>query len=187
MRNLILLFLLATATFSFGQAPTSYFAVPSEYVCTNQITTVVYTGNASPSAIYIWDFGSGQIVSGSGQGPIQVSFPIAGTITISLTVIQYPDTSVTTSGDMYVSLCNGIENVKNTNWLITPNPAIDKVYIKTSLSNAVAEFFDLNGKILLKEIIISDKQCDISKFNKGVYVVKLTSDHKTYFKTLIKE
>lgn len=67
--------------------PTSTFTATSP-ICSNQSSTVVYTGNASPNAIYSWNFDSG-LAPGVGQGPYQVSWQLPGTYNISLSVEEY--------------------------------------------------------------------------------------------------
>ncbi|MCX7768327.1 MAG: choice-of-anchor L domain-containing protein, partial [Flavobacteriales bacterium] len=67
--------------------PLSTFSVPNA-ACEDQPVTITYTGTSSPGATYSWNFGGGTILSGSGQGPYQVSWPNSGTATVSLTVIE---------------------------------------------------------------------------------------------------
>ena len=65
--------------------PTSTFTVTTP-VCAGSPSTITYTGNAPPNATYTWGFDSGTIVSGSGQGPYQISWPAGGTMNLTLTV-----------------------------------------------------------------------------------------------------
>ncbi|UPT66185.1 MAG: PKD domain-containing protein [Sphingobacteriales bacterium JAD_PAG50586_3] len=67
--------------------PTATFTAVSG-VCENTATSVTYTGNATPAATYNWNLSGGTIVSGSGQGPYQLSWPNAGTYNVSLTVSE---------------------------------------------------------------------------------------------------
>lgn len=59
---------------------------PLTKACAGDTLTVQYTGNANASATYNWNFGGGSIISGSGQGPYQITYPIGGTFTNSLLV-----------------------------------------------------------------------------------------------------
>jgi len=52
----------------------------------NQQVIIEYTGNAPPTATYIWDFDGAVIISGSGQGPIKVKWETVGIKHVSLTV-----------------------------------------------------------------------------------------------------
>lgn len=65
--------------------PTANFTVASP-ICVGMPTTVTYTGSANNNAQYNWDFGSADVISGTGQGPYTVSWPAAGTFPISLSV-----------------------------------------------------------------------------------------------------
>lgn len=60
--------------------------------CENAPVNVTYNGNATPTSTFNWDFGTGTIVSGSGIGPYQISFP-AGTTQIGLSVTDNGCTS----------------------------------------------------------------------------------------------
>lgn len=75
----------ATATVTVLPLPTASFAAPAA-ACVGQPVTITYTGNAPANANYTWNFPNATILSGSGQGPFQVSWPSAGTYTLSLTV-----------------------------------------------------------------------------------------------------
>lgn len=65
-------------------APTADFVV-STPICYSDLATVTYTGNASPGASFSWVYPSGALISGSGAGPIELSYP-AGTFDIELQV-----------------------------------------------------------------------------------------------------
>ncbi len=65
--------------------PTSAFDLPSE-TCSNDTTVITYTGNASISATYTWDFDGASIISGTGQGPYELLWPSGGFKSVSLYV-----------------------------------------------------------------------------------------------------
>lgn len=65
--------------------PTSTFTATTP-VCAGIPSTITYTGNAPSNATYAWDFDGGNVVSGSGQGPYQISWLTGGTKDITLTV-----------------------------------------------------------------------------------------------------
>ena len=66
---------------------TSDFVVTSP-ICEDNNSTITYTGNASATATYNWDFAGGTIVSGSGQGPYEISWDTPGTYNVTLEVIS---------------------------------------------------------------------------------------------------
>ncbi len=65
--------------------PSPTFTAPA-VICPGANGTVTYTGNAPVNASYNWNFGGGTIVSGSGQGPYQISWPTPGPVVVTLTV-----------------------------------------------------------------------------------------------------
>ncbi len=74
----------ATATGTINPTPTSLFTVTP--VCVGAGSTITYTGNASASDTYAWNFAGGTVISGSGQGPYSVSWPVSGSPNVTLTV-----------------------------------------------------------------------------------------------------
>ncbi len=63
-------------------APSASFTITPPTACAGQTMTVDYTGNAAGS--YQWNFGSANVLSGSGAGPYQISFPNSGQDSISV-------------------------------------------------------------------------------------------------------
>jgi hypothetical protein len=102
--------------------PTASISAPP-FVCSGVPVTVTYTGTASPSATYIWDFDNASSVSsGSSQGPYQVSWDSSGTKTITLQVIA-----------------NGCStNVVSTDVLVNPTPTADFVVDPIVCSGQIA-------------------------------------------------
>ena len=64
---------------------TSDFQMPDTAFIASTVD-IIYTGNASASATYNWDFDGATIISGSGQGPYTVQWPSLGDKTVSLYV-----------------------------------------------------------------------------------------------------
>jgi hypothetical protein len=65
--------------------PTADFTATTP-VCTDDPSTVTYTGTASAAATFTWDFDGGVATPGTGIGPHSVTWADGGTKTISLTV-----------------------------------------------------------------------------------------------------
>ncbi len=55
-------------------------------ICLENTSTITYTGNASSTAVYYWDFDGGTVISGSGSGPYEIKWDTAGTYNVSLYV-----------------------------------------------------------------------------------------------------
>jgi gliding motility-associated-like protein len=77
------------------QTPTANFSTLPPQVCPDAPTTITYVGNSLPAATFSWNFAGGTILSGSGSGPYDVSWPTAGIKNVSLTVDQYGCSSPT--------------------------------------------------------------------------------------------
>lgn len=79
--------------------PTSNFTLSKTNICIGEPITVTYAGNMGPLSGYNWGFDGGTVVSGTGQGPYQISWPADGTADVSLWVSQsgcFSDTTVKT-------------------------------------------------------------------------------------------
>jgi gliding motility-associated-like protein len=67
--------------------PTAIFTAETP-VCINEPSTLIFTGTANPNATYTWMLSGGQIVDGSGQGPLEVAWSTAGIKTLTLSVSE---------------------------------------------------------------------------------------------------
>ncbi len=75
----------ASTTIVVNAIPNSIFtATPS--VCAGDPVAINYTGSASATANYTWDFNGATVASGSGQGPYSLTWNTAGNYQVSLTV-----------------------------------------------------------------------------------------------------
>ena len=80
---------------------TSDFLLP-DTACRSCIVEIIYTGNASDTATYYWDFDGANVISGSGQGPYMVEWPTDGDKTVSLYVEEAGYITDTTSKNIYI-------------------------------------------------------------------------------------
>ncbi|MBP7497676.1 MAG: hypothetical protein KA792_08450, partial [Bacteroidales bacterium] len=83
--------------------PQSTFKTQSEYAEVGTNFTVTFTGIASPSAIFNWDFGEAEIISGSGVGPYILKWSSTGKKTINLSIKETCTKSLKTSFDITVN------------------------------------------------------------------------------------
>lgn len=81
---------------------TSTFDMPMQ-ICSADTPTITYTGTASPTDQYFWDFDNATIISGSGQGPYQVQWPSAGNHSVQL-YVDNNCISDTTTEDIIIDL-----------------------------------------------------------------------------------
>jgi photosystem II stability/assembly factor-like uncharacterized protein len=82
--------------------PSSDFEVTSR-VCGDDTVTVTYQGEATTGADYHWSFDGGTTISGTGQGPYEISWATEGTKTVDLWVTENNCTSNTTTKDVLVA------------------------------------------------------------------------------------
>jgi gliding motility-associated-like protein len=83
--------------------PSSDFTVDPR-ICISETSTIRYTGNASGSAVYDWNFNGGVVRSGSGQGPYEVQWSSGGDQTVGLMVTERNCPSVLESKTVTVDL-----------------------------------------------------------------------------------
>ncbi len=83
--------------------PTATFDVETP-ICSDLFANINYTGDADPSASYNWYFSGGNVISGSGPGPYQVSWSTPGWQYVSLEVQQDGCSSITYYDSIFVSL-----------------------------------------------------------------------------------
>lgn len=67
------------------QGPVASFDLAAQ-LCPNESAQVTFTGTASPSAVFDWDFGGGIATPGTGIGPHEVSWSTGGTFEVSLSI-----------------------------------------------------------------------------------------------------
>jgi len=82
--------------------PVANFLVVEDTLCVLEEADITYTGNASFSAQYNWDFDGATIISGSGQGPYVVQWNSGGIKTVSLSVTENGVTSAPFTHDVLV-------------------------------------------------------------------------------------
>ncbi len=66
-------------------------------LCEGTSTQVTFTGVASATATFDWNFGNATVLSGSGRGPYSVVWNSSGNETVSLTVTDNPCATISTS------------------------------------------------------------------------------------------
>ena len=95
--------------------PTSDFRV-DEQICLGKDAEIVFTGTASPTATYNWNFSGATVSSGTGPGPYIISVQDSGAYLITLMVTQDSCPSDTTAKSVFAKVCEvTIPNI------ITPN------------------------------------------------------------------
>ncbi len=89
---------------------------------------------------------------------------------------------------IFVDQCLGINEINDSNLIISPNPANEILYIQNK-NNGTIHFYDNIGRLVYTEILYEkNKQLDISNLNSGVYQIIFVTDSGYLFKaTFIKQ
>lgn len=132
-----------------NEQPTANFTA-TDVICIDETSTVTYSGTASPGANYMWDVDGGTIVSGSGQGPLEVEWNAGGSYNISLVVEENNCPSNSFSEPVQVDLpldppmidCDPTQNVIDFTWPGVPGAS---TYDVTILSGQAGNPNGLNG------------------------------------------
>jgi len=102
---------------------------------------------------------------------------------------QFPQTTNFFLLSIDLSL-TGVANIDNNNIQLYPNPTSGRIYFKNKdkFINYPFKIYitDVNGNILISEIINSEDEIDISKLKSGIYFLKFSDGTNTYFQKIIK-
>lgn len=77
-----------TQTITVNPNPTADFTLSPAIGCVNVAETATYTGTGGAGTSYSWNFDGGTANPGTGAGPHQVSWPSAGSYTVTLTATE---------------------------------------------------------------------------------------------------
>jgi len=126
----------STLTSNFQLQDTAYIA---------DTVDITYTGNASASAIYYWDFDGATIISGSGQGPFTVQWPSLGDKTVSLYVEESGNTSGTTTNDIYIENLTSDFQLQDTAYIAS---TVD-IFYTGNASPSATYYWDFDGATII--------------------------------------
>jgi hypothetical protein len=120
--------------------PTSNFNMQDTSIISHTVD-ITYSGNASPSATYNWDFDGASIISGSGQGPYTVQWPDSGDKTVALSVEESGNMSDTTYNDIFIEALTSYFQLPDTACVVN---TIEIVYIGNAADTATYSW-DFDG------------------------------------------
>lgn len=87
---------------------------------------------------------------------------------------------------LYFENTTGIHNMKNTQISIFPNPADNGFYLPTNVSVDNFSIYDIRGALVLRALN-ANNYVDVSKLQKGIYIVQLQAKEGIYQVKLIKK
>lgn len=75
----------------------------------------------------------------------------------------------------------GLEDVKENNVLVYPNPASSNIYLR-NCNGCLKQLFDMNGRLLLQT---EDDEINLSGFDNGIYLLQIKNNDGSFFRTKI--
>ncbi|MCF8378005.1 MAG: T9SS type A sorting domain-containing protein [Bacteroidales bacterium] len=187
----------ATAQLEVRVVPTASFTAPVA-VCSNEAAELVYTGTAPPSATYNWSTPGGSL-TGSGQGPVSVTYSTEGTKTLGLEVVQAECSSGTNQMDIIASypyneeeICLvtvDLETGKNmVIWEKTPDAGIAEYRVYTE--STVGGIYNIIGTVPYDSLSVFVDLTSEPEKKQNLYKIKVVdtcgyeSDYSPYHKTM---
>jgi hypothetical protein len=83
------------------------------------------------------------------------------------------------------TLINDVQN--NESISLYPNPVINDFKVLGIKGKATISLTDLNGKLVLSEVISEDEKVFVSNLSKGIYVVKIITNNSITLKKIVKK
>ena len=75
----------------------------------------------------------------------------------------------------------GLEDVKENNVLVYPNPASSYIHI-SNCDGSIKQLFDMNGRLLLQT---ENDEINLSEFDNGIYLLQIKKNDGSFFRTKI--
>jgi hypothetical protein len=146
--------------------------------------TETYIANGAPGATsYIWTKPAGATIIGPSNGSsINIMWGSTGG-NVTAKALNSCSTSGKSTLSVAVSCRIGNDGIPNSlNPIVFPNPANASISLSYTGSNAeilTVELYDLQGRILMKEALVSSEgknihEFDLRSISKGVYMMRLT-------------
>lgn len=137
---------------------------------------------------YTWNFGDGRTEN---QQNVSNIYNTEGSYNVTLTVESTGGCTArqTRKSGVVVSNSTTLSNRNIENLSIWPQPVSNELHINLAdITQAELTITELSGKtILTREISQEDNTFDISGFNKGIFVIRITTADKVYVGKFIKE
>jgi PKD repeat protein len=154
-----------------ANSTTSFISVAS---FTNSLAsnTVNVTNTSSNTTTYSWDFGN--TFTSTLTSPPPVTYTANGTYTITLIASNVCNSDTTTSVITIISA--GLnEKALDNSVLLWPNPTTGKIKLDNTLNeNMEVSIFNVEGRLVFyKNNVAKNEELNISKLNKGLYIIQI--------------
>lgn len=160
------------------------------------VDTFKFTNNTTPTfgTTYQWAITPSAGVSfvknttSSSQNP-QVVFANTGVYSVKLTATNFAGAKDSIANNMIsISNTSSINAIKNNAIGFFPNPVIETIYLKdVSLIGKTCRVFDINGKMVLEEIIKSNLNINCENLPKGNYTLVIVDTETLRIEQFIKQ
>ncbi|MBG00632.1 MAG: hypothetical protein CMI36_16705 [Owenweeksia sp.] len=138
---------------------------------------VTFTDNSVGATSWSWNFGDGN--TAATQNPVH-NYTNNGGYQVTLTITG-PCGTDTFQDSVTIAGINLDENLAGKDVMVYPNPTSGKVYIENhgiGTQSMLVEVYALNGKLLKRENFNGNDRAevDLSKFARGIYNLRVTTD-----------
>ena len=148
-----------------------------------QIDTIIDNGlsfrlTATGATLYEWS-----------TGETMASIIVSPTEATTYTVVGANSHGCSNSAEVTIFAGTGIgENGQISTVELYPNPAQDKLFIKTSEFINTIEIFTMTGTLVQRQSCCSDNmEIDVQNLSSGIYVIRLVADHAIETRRFVKE
>jgi len=110
----------------------------------------------------------------------EINFPI-------LNVVFDPQSDIVSSNSTVENIHKFSKDIKIT---LSPNPVHDQLYITTSLNIDTVQIFNIQGEIMLQELITENKKSffiNVNQLQSGVYLLKVEADNQISVAKFVKQ
>jgi PKD repeat protein len=137
-------------------------------------TPYLYNISQQLNHTYNWIIDNGAIVSGQGTNAVTVQWLSNGQGSLKCVLINSENCTDTSVLKVNIGP-TGINNIKNSNIKIYPNPTNNIINIEglNKNENNNIQIFDMQGKLVITKTFTEKVMIDLSELNKGVYVIKI--------------
>ena len=158
---------IATTPIKVISTPIANFSIDAN-ICKKDTTVINYTANASGTAIFTWNFNNGNIITGTGQGPYNISWDTAGVKNLSLIVSDSGCTS-----PLFNNFTNIIESTASASLIGNDSACFGDnitIFTNSGISNSY-QWYDTSGNITSSQ----DTLVYFNASQSGMYYVKNTN------------
>jgi hypothetical protein len=136
--------------------------------------TYYYGTDLQMDVQYMWKAINGNILSGQGTNLVEVKWLSNGAGILNC-IVYDNQMKCSDSSNLTINVFTGINDIKNSNIKIYPNPTNNIINIEglTKNENNTIQIFDVQGKLVITKTINEKGTIDLTELNKGVYVIKI--------------